>query len=425
MKLNIGAGATLLPGYESWDIAQGKPAYPLALGDRTVEAIYASHVLEHFPHGKTVDVLKDWVRALKPGGLLQVAVPDFQEIARRFMTGEQGNWEGYVMGGQVDGNDLHRAIFNRGKLKAALEAAGLTDIKPWTAVIQDCASLPISLNLQGRKPMPAAPDPDNRPHPVAVTAEPDTRKRAAEAPAKVVAVWSVPRLGFMDAFKSIYCGLPPFGIPMVMGQGVFWGQALEVAMENAIRQHGAEWFLSLDYDSVFTPQDLSDLFGIVGRHPQEIDCLCPFEWSRSRDKPLWTPLEDAAGALPNVTNMQLLENEIFPIGTGHFGLTLIRADVVKRMPKPWFMPHPAPDGGWGEGKVDDDIHFWRGFRKAGGRMFLAPRVTLGHVELALRWPGRDLSLLTQHFHEYNDTGKPAGVFGREPATPTPTPTAQG
>lgn len=412
MKLNIGAGQTTLPGYEPWDIANGRQAYPLNVPDGSVEAIYASHILEHFPHGQTVAVLKDWTRALAPGGLLQVAVPDFEVIARRFLNCEQGNWEGYVMGGQTDPNDVHYAIFTRAKLAAAMTAAGLVELEDWTPTIPDCASLSISMNLQGRKPAvigdtqaPAAPA-----KPANITVA-DPKPPAKPGLAKVVAVWSTGRTGFMDTWACIYKTLPPYGIPLVRGSGVFWGQAMEGTMTTAIRDHGATWLLGMDYDSVFEPEDLAALFDIINRHPQEIDALVPFQWSRCRNSPLWTPPMNADGTLPNVTDTQLRAVDHFPIGTGHFGLTLIRAAVVERMPHPWFLPTPAPDGTWGDGKMDDDIHFWRQFAKAGGRVFLAPHVTIGHLSEDIRWPGDQFNLVHQSMIEYNASGKPAGVFG--------------
>lgn len=421
MKLNIGAGKTSLEGYEPWDLAQGRPAFPLDLPDNSVESIYASHILEHFGHRLTVAVLKEWFRVLKPGGDLRVAVPDFEQIVRRFLQCEQGPWEAYILGGQVDDNDQHRAIFNRQKLEQALTVAGFEDIRTWKSTIPDCASLDISLNLAGTKPLPKqapvpteiplGPIPAQPPSSKQAFLEPKTGSKKNECPAKVVAVWSVPRLGFMDTFKSIYLALPPFGIPMVMGAGVFWGQALECAMESAIEQHDAQWFLSLDYDSVFGPADLAELFRILGAHPGEIDALCPFQWCRTRNKPLFCPIPREDGTVPPVTDQELLANDIFPLATAHFGLTMIRAEAVKRMPHPWFLPTPNEAGRWGEGKVDDDIYFWRKLRDHGGKIFMAPRVVIGHAELDLRWPGRDLNLLHQHMYEFNDHGRPRGVFG--------------
>ena len=116
MKLNIGSGNTVLEGYTPWDIKDGKQAFPLDLPDNSVDAIYASHILEHFGHRETVTVVQDWVRVLKPGGLLQICVPDFDLCIDQYRNGDQNLTEAFLMGGQVNGHDFHKALFNQQKM---------------------------------------------------------------------------------------------------------------------------------------------------------------------------------------------------------------------------------------------------------------------------------------------------------------------
>lgn len=154
IKLNIGSGKQALEGYVSIDAHFGNIAFPLAYGDETVAECRASHILEHFPQGQTLDVLKDWARVLKPGGWLKIAVPDFTYIAKEYVEGNVDGLPlfGYLMGGQLDENDYHKAAFNEATLRYLLVEAGLTDIQPWTSEIKDAAALPVSLNLMGKKP---------------------------------------------------------------------------------------------------------------------------------------------------------------------------------------------------------------------------------------------------------------------------------
>jgi ubiquinone/menaquinone biosynthesis C-methylase UbiE len=42
--------------------------------------IYASHVLEHLTMNDSRKALKEWLRVLKPGGYLDVAVPDINQV---------------------------------------------------------------------------------------------------------------------------------------------------------------------------------------------------------------------------------------------------------------------------------------------------------------------------------------------------------
>ena len=61
VRLNLGAGDSHLEGFKPIDRKLGSEVYPLAYNDESVDEIYASHVLEHFPYTKTQDVLDDWV----------------------------------------------------------------------------------------------------------------------------------------------------------------------------------------------------------------------------------------------------------------------------------------------------------------------------------------------------------------------------
>lgn len=155
LRLNIGSGADItMKGYVNVDAKYGSVAFPLAYGDNVADEIYASHILEHFPQRDVSNVLKDWTRALRPGGVLKIAVPNFEWIAKELLSGNPSDLPlgGYLMGGQVDEHDFHKSVFNRATLEGQMQAAGLADIQPWVSEVRDCASLPVSLNLMGRKP---------------------------------------------------------------------------------------------------------------------------------------------------------------------------------------------------------------------------------------------------------------------------------
>ena len=149
MKLNLGSGSQPIEGYANLDGAQGDAIFPLPFSG--VDEIRASHVLEHFGQEESIDVVFEWVRALKPGGVLKIAVPDFDDIVRRIRLGESWPYEAIIMGGQVDERDYHKSLWTCDKLRTVMAGAGLTDIQTWQSEIDDCASYPFSLNLQGVK----------------------------------------------------------------------------------------------------------------------------------------------------------------------------------------------------------------------------------------------------------------------------------
>jgi hypothetical protein len=223
-------------------------------------------------------------------------------------------------------------------------------------------------------------------------------------------VWSTPRIGFMATFGCIYHALPSLGIPLVRGLGAYWGQSMELAMRNAIRDYRPEYLVSLDFDSLFTSEDIRTELALMDAHP-EVYALAPFQWHRTEPKPLWTPMRNPDGSFVNVTN-QDLDADLCEIGTAHFGLTIIRTSALAKMPAPWFLPVPAPDGTWSTGKLDDDMYFWYLFRECGNRLFLAPRVKIGHEVENIVWPGADLDKpVLQGMFDYLANGIPKGTWG--------------
>jgi hypothetical protein len=395
--LNIGSGRTTLPGFEPWDIKDRKPGFPLGVPDNSIGEIYASHVLEHFSWRETQAVLSDWFRALEPGARCRVAVPDFDKIISLHGKGDCTFTEAYLFGGQIDSDDHHHCAFTEQTLRTQMEKAGLVNIGPWQSEIQDCAALPISLNLQGFKPVPPPADPSK--------------------PLKIVAVTSQAKLGFSDTESSIFNALPGLGMQLLRGMGVFWGQRLENMIEMAIDKYQADAILAIDADSLFTQDDVRRLIDLLQRHP-EADAISAHQWNRAADKPLWTVLSRLRNGPKPITAQELLSGgDLFEIDTACFGLTLIRTSALQSMTHPWFLSQPNAEGRWGPGKIDEDIYFWAMFKRAGKRLFLAPRATIGHIEIAVRWPGKDLNLLWQHMYEYYDHGRPKEAFGADESAP--------
>lgn len=382
VRLNLGSGEVPLEGYVNLDAKTDDQIYPLkAYADGSVDEVRASHVLEHFPHGAVVNVVREWVRVLKPGGVLKIAVPDLETIARLYLAGENAPIQGYLMGGQVDQYDFHRAVFDAEALEEVLRACGLSRIRRWVSDAKDCAALPVSLNLQGEKldlPVP-----------------------------KIHAVMSMPRLCFTDNFFSAFEALMPHKIPLRKHTGAFWGQCLDRAMNEAIAE-GAEWLLTIDYDSVYSKDDIAKMIRVVQEYP-EVTALAPFQSSRTKPFPLLTIKGHDGSNVAHVERRQF-DGDIYPITTAHFGCTLLKVEALQKLPKPWFLGVPDKDGTWGDGRLDDDIYFWKKWHECGNTLHLACRVAIGHAELQITWPGANLEPVIQHPAEWNKKGKPADVW---------------
>lgn len=384
VRLNLGAGEIPIDGYTPIDRANGDEAYPLDCADNSVDVIRASHLLEHFSHGDVVRVLQDWVRCLKPGGALMVSVPDFDTILEHYVHGgSKLPVESCIMGGHSDENDRHGAIFNYGKLKAAMMEAGLRCITRWTSDVDDCAALPISLNLMGRK-------------------FPDNDKQMRD---DIIGCITRPRYTDSDASECLEDMRVQTGIRVVRFGGVFWNQGLEKCIRGAL-DRGAKYILTMDYDTVFTPNDVRELYATMELRP-DINALVPMQMRRDSVFALMTLLDDD-GQLTTELDPLKLRDCTMPIRSGHFGLTLIRADVFRDMPQPWFVAQPGknPKDPWAGDQVDADVYFW--LQQTG--IHVANHVTVGHVQRVVTWPDKHLQPLHQYVPDYINGGKPEGAL---------------
>lgn len=383
IRLNLGAGDTEIPGFESVDRKSGQEVYPLDYADESVEEIRASHVLEHFSHLMVADVLGHWVSKLKPGGKIRLAVPDFELIARLYLAGKPLNVQGYTMGGHVDANDRHGVIFDRELLTELMVDCGLERIGPWHADAQDCSSLPISLNLQGFKPSGPITKLEN-----------------------VRAVYSTPRFGPLLHCRCIERAMMALHIEAKGAQSCFWHQMLSLLMEDAIADPACEFVLTMDYDTVFSADDVKELYRLMQACP-EADAVFPLQSKRGCEQLLFNVC--GPDGKPKRVILADLGRNLLPADTGHFGLTLIRAESLRKFPRPWMLPQPNDDGLWSHGQIDADITFWLRWKEAGGKFFLAPRVVVGHLEEMVKWPGVDLRPIYQATKDYEAIGIPAEV----------------
>jgi SAM-dependent methyltransferase len=114
IKINIGCGLSGIPGWHNLDNSPTitlsripvvrsllkTPAWPrdvrrydvrkgLPFADGSVRYIYSSHTFEHFTYEASLGIAKDCRRALAPGGILRVVVPDLGLIVRDYLADEK------------------------------------------------------------------------------------------------------------------------------------------------------------------------------------------------------------------------------------------------------------------------------------------------------------------------------------------------
>ncbi|MBI5049143.1 MAG: methyltransferase domain-containing protein [Deltaproteobacteria bacterium] len=134
MKLHLGCGNRRIDGFIHIDLMDYEyidyksSADKLGfIKDGTVDLIYASHLLEHFGRNEIEKVLTEWHRVLKRGGILRLAVPNFEAIVNVYMKNK--NLEellGLLIGGQKNEYDFHKMIFDERLLKRSLLKAGFS-----------------------------------------------------------------------------------------------------------------------------------------------------------------------------------------------------------------------------------------------------------------------------------------------------------
>lgn len=139
MKLHVGCGDVILPGWINVDL-ENLPGIDLQddirelgkIKDETCDIIYASHVLEHVGRNEFEDVIKTWNKKLKVGGILRIAVPDFEKVIEWYK--KKGNIldvTGLVSGGQKTKYDYHQMIFDKKFLSQVLKKCGFNNIHEW------------------------------------------------------------------------------------------------------------------------------------------------------------------------------------------------------------------------------------------------------------------------------------------------------
>lgn len=137
--------------------------------DATVDLLYASHCLEHIGYGQTREVLVEWYRVLKPGGVVRISVPDIDRLIEIYMAcgRDIGPVIGLFYGGHNHAYNIHRTIFNRASLENQLKDVGFRQCRVWTpnsdtlttmndfstfSRVVDGVSYPVSLNIEATKP---------------------------------------------------------------------------------------------------------------------------------------------------------------------------------------------------------------------------------------------------------------------------------
>src|SRR5438046_457333 len=90
--LNLGCGQRFHLAWTNLDLSptdlavrQYDVSHALPFDDGTFDAVYHSHVLEHLRRDRALPFVRECRRVLRPGGVLRLAIPNLEAIARLYL----------------------------------------------------------------------------------------------------------------------------------------------------------------------------------------------------------------------------------------------------------------------------------------------------------------------------------------------------
>ncbi len=97
MKLNVGCGKRILEGWTNCDIARDPEAdrdpeilcdaKQIPLPDGCADVLMAIHLWEHIYRWDCDEVMTEWKRLLRPGGILILELPDMMKFCKNIIDG--------------------------------------------------------------------------------------------------------------------------------------------------------------------------------------------------------------------------------------------------------------------------------------------------------------------------------------------------
>lgn len=171
LKLNLGCGDKILPGYVNVDIAESRGNVRpdvvcdlrclASFSENTADEVLSVHTVEHFWRWEVLDVLKEWVRVLKPGGTMVLECPNLISACKEFLdnpdgasgAGVEGQRTMWVFYGDPAWRDplmVHRWGYTPSSLAQLMSEAGLVNIRQEPAQFK--LREPRDMRMVGEKP---------------------------------------------------------------------------------------------------------------------------------------------------------------------------------------------------------------------------------------------------------------------------------
>ena len=165
VRLNLGCGDKLLKGYVNCDLEDNhtgtKPDVACDIRELPFEKDYADeimviHSLEHFAFWEHENMMREWKRVLKPGGVLAVEVPCMDKVIQHFLNTATGPVAYNLTWGALYGDNsfpresmLHKWCFSQKQLIALFEETGYENVEQKPVQYHIAAR---DMRVEGKKP---------------------------------------------------------------------------------------------------------------------------------------------------------------------------------------------------------------------------------------------------------------------------------
>lgn len=143
LKIHLGAGPINIQGWVSIDARQAPHIHLRSEGfaldefaDGAISEIYMCHVLEHFSFEEVGQILRNFHKKLKVGGVLRLSVPDFDRLVKVYQANDN-NLELIkfaLMGGQDYEYNFHKCVFTHASLAEMLCDCGFANLTEWSTL---------------------------------------------------------------------------------------------------------------------------------------------------------------------------------------------------------------------------------------------------------------------------------------------------